>query len=270
MTPPRGFRVEEIGDRLYFLREDFPKALPIPLPEAPGPGIEHLPGGRGGVLRVHAGETPIVIRAYRHGGLTGPLLGSIYMGSGRGLAEIDALLRLEEKGVPAPRPVVLEWRPLVAGAAWGPGRLRLGTVEIPGAVSLFDFLARTRAEPAARRRAALEAAGETIRKMHDAGVEHADLHVGNLLVLPSGEVAVVDLDRARLHPGPVPPAGRLRNLLRLRRSARKRASDMLLTPAGRYRLYRAAMPPGLVSDEELLRALSADDRRTGLHALLWD
>ena len=45
-----------------------------------------------------------------------------------------------------------------------------------------------------------------VRRMHDAGIEHPDLNLGNLLLRggPAGpESFVVDLDRVRLHDGPL-------------------------------------------------------------------
>jgi len=67
--------------------------------------------------------------------------------------------------------------------------------------------------------------------MHDAGVMHADLNLHNLFVGNSGErmtVVILDLDKAQLFNGAVPPAHRRANFARLARSARK------LDPDSRY------------------------------------
>ena len=63
--------------------------------------------------------------------------------------------------------------------------------------------------------------------MHDEGVEHLDLNLGNLL-LRRGDVPqafVVDLDRARLHDRPLEFALRQRGLRRLERSYVKLCGD---------------------------------------------
>jgi 3-deoxy-D-manno-octulosonic acid kinase len=96
--------------------------------------------------------------------------------------------------------------------------------EIPGGVPLPEFL---RARPEVDIAAAL-ATG--LRRLHDAGLRHPDLNLGNVLVLDAEGgpiVAFVDLDRARLDEGPLDRRTRRRSLLRLRRSARK------LDPGGR-------------------------------------
>jgi hypothetical protein len=69
-----------------------------------------------------------------------------------------------------------------------------------------------------------------LRDLHDAGLWHPDLNLGNVLVVMrsyGASLAYVDLDRARLHDRPLGIAARRRSLRRLRRSAAK------LDPAGR-------------------------------------
>jgi aminoglycoside phosphotransferase (APT) family kinase protein len=61
-----------------------------------------------------------------------------------------------------------------------------------------------------------------VRALHDAGVEHADLNLKNLLVRPGPpvEAFVIDLDKSR-RGGPLSRAAAVRNLERLLRSAEK-------------------------------------------------
>jgi aminoglycoside phosphotransferase (APT) family kinase protein len=97
-------------------------------------------------------------------------------------------------------------------------RAWLATEFLPGAV---DLAQRRRVGPVPSRRE-LAAAMHVVRKMHDAGVEHRDLNLGNLLVRAGGEMEpeafVVDLDAARLHDRPLDFGLRLRALRRLERS----------------------------------------------------
>jgi tRNA A-37 threonylcarbamoyl transferase component Bud32 len=74
---------------------------------------------------------------------------------------------------------------------------------------------------AVARREIVRRAGASVRRLHDAGVPHPDLHPKNLLVAPDGRVLVIDLDRARPADGLLPEETRLENLVRLGRSIEK-------------------------------------------------
>jgi tRNA A-37 threonylcarbamoyl transferase component Bud32 len=116
-----------------------------------------------------------------------------------------------------------------------------------------------------------EAVVALVRRMHDAGVDHRDLNLGNLLLREQdGEEAafVVDLDRARLHVASIGFAARQRALRRLERSYVKvccgRAQESV-----RERLYAS-----YAGANEALAARLERGRATGrllirLHALGW-
>ena len=96
-------------------------------------------------------------------------------------SEWQALLHLSAAGIPVPRPVA--WSRVPEGGAV------LATAEIPGATPLKE----------AYRRDLLPAVASLIRRMHEAGYLHRDLHLGNLLV--SGDaVWVIDVHRGRIGP----------------------------------------------------------------------
>jgi len=64
----------------------------------------------------------------------------------------------------------------------------------------------------------LKRVGTTVRRFHDAGLDHVDLNARNLLVDPQGKVWLIDLDRCRRRqPGKWQEA----NLERLQRSLAK-------------------------------------------------
>ena len=70
----------------------------------------------------------------------------------------------------------------------------------------------------------LRQAGYSLRLMHAAGIEHADLNLRNILVLDGAlgpEIFIIDFDKARLSEGAVPAVRARRNLRRLRRSVDK-------------------------------------------------
>ena len=96
-------------------------------------------------------------------------------------SEWQALLHLSAAGIPVPRPVA--WSRLPEGGAV------LATAEIPGATPLKE----------AYRRDLLPAVAALIRRMHQAGYLHRDLHLGNLLVAGDA-VWVIDVHRGRIGP----------------------------------------------------------------------
>jgi hypothetical protein len=107
--------------------------------------------------------------------------------------------------------------------------------------------------------------------MHDAGVDHRDLNLGNLLLRASAagvEAFIVDLDAARLCAGPLPFAARQRALRRLERSLVK-IGDGDPGEQSRARLYEA-----YAGDDAGLAQRLGRGRRVGrmwihLHALSW-
>jgi len=173
--------------------------------------------GRGGLSRFTlAGKAAVGKRALR-GGLFGPLLGGLYLGSRRALDQVWTSDRLRSAGVATPEI-------LAAGTGRVLGPLRAHAIvnrELPGARNLLE-LAGEAPGPPLRREILLECAG-LVRRMHEAGFLHADLNVGNL-VLERGAgkpvLNVVDLDRGRFLPA-VSPRQRFRNLARLLRSYEK-------------------------------------------------
>jgi 3-deoxy-D-manno-octulosonic acid kinase len=90
---------------------------------------------------------------------------------------------------------------------------------------------RGAAEPdAAARETVMEMVGREVGAMHRAGIAHPDLNLRNVLVARAGAAApavyLLDFDRGRLYPGPVPERRRRRELERFARSVRKLAAPV--------------------------------------------
>lgn len=173
-------------------------------------------GGRRGLRRLPTLDGPLVVREYGKGGLLRRLRGRLFHGPWRPLEELVLQRRLLALGVPVAEAqgcVVLRrargWR----------GYLLLREVE--GASDLEAVLHGLRPPCAAPLHRLLERAGEAVRRLHDAGVPHPDLHPKNLLVTRDGRVLLLDLDRARPCEGRLPERVRLANLVRLGRSIEK-------------------------------------------------
>jgi 3-deoxy-D-manno-octulosonic acid kinase len=202
------------------------------------------------------------LRPVRHGGWLAPVWRDRLAGLARPIAELHVTEALRARGAPVPRAV------LVAGFRAAPlWQAVLGTLHIEGARDGVAWLAQQPSE--AELLAVAGAAGHAVRRFHDAGGRHADLHVKNLLVQErEPQVLVIDLDKGRAG-DPPPPRRRMRELMRLRRSLVKRG---LLEQVGAAGL-RAFFDGYVGGDEALARALLesyASERRAGdLHALLY-
>ena len=201
--------------------------------------------GRGSAPSVPLGPRAVVLRRYRHGGLLGWLTGTLYFGLERALSELRVTARAEASGAPVPHVLCLALWP-VAGPLWS---AVIGTLEEQDARDLLEVLEAAN-EPATRWELARQV-GAALGKLHDAGLEHRDLQLRNILVVgPDRRIVVVDLDRATFHAaGPVPAGGRADNLGRLFRSIVK--NGLWGSRVGRREL--AAFLGGYTQDQRALR-----------------
>jgi tRNA A-37 threonylcarbamoyl transferase component Bud32 len=170
-------------------------------------------GGRAALRRVEADEGPVLARPYRKGGMLRLVRGGRFHGALRPLRELVLLRRLQALGIPVVEAVgaVVHTGPL----GW---RGWLLTREVEGAVDLEAWLHGGRAT---QEREVLREAGRIVRRLHDAGVAHADLHPKNLLRDPSRRVVLLDLDKAFDGGGTLSDERRLENLVRLGRAVEK-------------------------------------------------
>lgn len=195
LPPPPGFERHAAGGGDAVLRSDVAAALlaaGIADPEALRAGAVASYEGRGrpfGLDVIGAGR--VFVRPYLHGGVLGRLTGELHTGDGRFAAELAAHVDAARAGVPVCEALGYVARP--AGGVFRCGWLVLR--ELPGSMDLLEMLRGTLTP--AERRALLAAAGRAIRTLHDAGFDHPDLHLKNLLFDAHGVVRVLDLDRVR-------------------------------------------------------------------------
>jgi tRNA A-37 threonylcarbamoyl transferase component Bud32 len=142
--------------------------------------------------------------------------GRLFHGPWRPLEELVLQRRLLALGVPVAE--ALGCVVLRRARGW---RGFLLVREVEGASDLETVLHGRRVPCREPVRELLERAGAAVRRLHDAGVPHPDLHPKNLLVTPEGRVLLLDLDRARPADGLLPDAERLANLVRLGRAVEK-------------------------------------------------
>lgn len=176
--------------------------------------------GRGTIAVLPAGPPGRAgIRPYRRGGLARRFSRGRYLWGRRAERELLVTERLRARGVPVVEPLA------AVRSEVGPGyRAALVTrweEEVRPAGAALHGLSADEAAPI------LRAVGRTAARLHAAGGWHADLHVDNLLVREArgdaGEPLplLVDLDRGRTFPFPIPRIVGRRSLRRLTRHLRK-------------------------------------------------
>ena len=163
-------------------------------------------GGRGTLRRCFFEGGTGIVRTFRRGGFVRHFVERSYLMHNRPLQEFRIHTALYSGGLAVPEPLGVLWER--RGVFF---RGAIATREIEGR-DLLEYLST---KPEAPERA-LDQAGRLIREMHDMGVCHADLQVGNILVAAL-QTYLIDFDKATRHETLSTPQ-RARNLSRLKRS----------------------------------------------------
>ncbi len=212
MEIPAGFHRADESGLSCIVRDDVGDSLlPILVAAAhswPPTGAEALQGGRGATVRLDR----VVLRQYRRGGLVARFNRELYFGrTRRAEHELAITAVLQSRGVPVAAPLGSAVR-LVGPAHRG----WFASQYIDGAANLWLWVQGKRTND--ERTLVLQATGQAIRTLRQAGGHHPDLNLQNILVHGS-QVSLIDFDRATLletTSGSIPP-----ELNRLARSARK-------------------------------------------------
>ena len=156
------------------------------------------------------------LKAMRRGGRLAGIWRDRYGSVRRLVATLQASAEALSRGVPTAQPVAL----IVEAGPYGLARGAMAFTEIEGSEDLARRVVR-----GAATRADLVATIGAVRAMHDRGVSHPDLNLGNVLLRSragaSPEVFLIDFDRATFAAGPLPFAARQAALRRLERSCAK-------------------------------------------------
>ncbi len=214
-----GFVVLEEGRRVLVSRRGWERVVQEVLGGAKTQG-EGLLGGRGGAYWVPLAQGGRgVVRWYRRGGLLRHLVKELYWG--RPPRPFVELIRTEEvwrRGIPVVplMGALVEWRCL------GGYRGAVLTQEAVGFTNLWQWLQKKPQDP--ERSQTLMRVARSLREMHQAGVDHRDLNLANVLVSWSreeAEVCFLDLDRVRLYSKPLGPGTCRKRIARMYRSLKK-------------------------------------------------
>lgn len=189
------------------------------------------------------GSERMVIRHYEHGGIFRTLTSDLFLGGSRPFHELFITEMARKAGLPTIEVLVAVKR----WVFWPFYKGDLVSKEIPNSTDLIQYLARL---PKARglkqlskKRELIRQAGSLVRKMHEMGIYHSDLHLKNFIVEVKegtlGSLHIIDFDRATLiHP--LKSDKWLGNLLRLDRSVEKWAAKGLpITRTDRLRFLKS-------------------------------
>ncbi|MBI4601298.1 MAG: hypothetical protein HY721_04975 [Planctomycetes bacterium] len=150
-----------------------------------------IEGGRTRHALLRCGDEAWVLKSYRRGGVLGRWNSSRYWGARRFLDELRVAAHAERAGIPTAEVLAL----VVERAGLGSVRAWLVTRYLAGVRPLPELFGDAREGPIFR------AAGEAVGRMHEAGIDHPDLHIGNIMGSFDGDephVHIVDWDRARV------------------------------------------------------------------------
>ena len=178
------------------------------------------PTGRGPIWTARLAGRAAVIKLHRRGGLPGRLLAllprrmpELWCGTRRVRREARVAGNGRARGAPVPE--AMAWLAVRVGPF---RRLYAASAQVLGAVPLDRAL---RSPEGPGRPHLVRAAARAAARLHDAGLVHGDLNLGNLLWLPGeGRVQIVDLASARVRPR-LGAGRRGADLARLERSALK-------------------------------------------------
>jgi tRNA A-37 threonylcarbamoyl transferase component Bud32 len=220
-SPPPGYQALQDEGREIWIRKGHEADLrnrgllnPSELWEET-PDLGGQPTGRGEVLIIKGHRGEVAVRKYRHGGLLRRLTGDLFFFNYRPFQELVVTEEVKSAGVPT-----LDILAAIIERRWG-GWYRgyLITTYLATATDLISYLDQ---EPQGeRRRRVIEKTGEAVKRMHQAGIYHADLHLKNFLVGNRGQkVYLIDFDKSASF-AHLSPSRRIKNLMRVDRSAEK-------------------------------------------------
>jgi len=224
-------------------------------------------GGRGGATCLTLpGGPAVLLKRMRRGGAFAFFWHGRYAGTRRLLDNLRVPLEAARRGIDTARPVALLLVP-------GPPGLWRAWLAVEAIEAAEDLTACFRG-PAPPSEGEVDAVAGLVRRMHDRGVEHRDLNLGNLLLQRvAGQPSrpfVIDLDRGRLWDVPLPIGPRVAALRRLERSTVKLLGER---PVAAFDLRRRWYEAYAAGDSRLARRLDRARRanrfRLALHRPGW-
>jgi tRNA A-37 threonylcarbamoyl transferase component Bud32 len=177
--------------------------------------------GRYPVVAGRLGPARVVVKRMYHGGLFARLWKDAFLSSARVEAHVERAEYLRLHGVPTSPVVFASWR-----RVRGFTRCEIGFELIDGAIDADRYFFGRMVPPADWELRA-EKIGELVARLHEIRFVHADLNLMNILLGPSGETWILDLDKTPRPAAALSERKRKGNLARLERSIRKQGRNHL-------------------------------------------
>jgi 3-deoxy-D-manno-octulosonic acid kinase len=156
------------------------------------PGFEVISSGRGGSVHIELDGRAAILRRYHRGGAVGKLLSYQYLWLGKTLSrpwrEWKILQRARRAGLPVPEPIAAC---ICRTGLWY--RAALITAYLQDTETLTQRLRRTALKSGCWHRIGL-----LIKRMHAAGIRHADLTSDNILIDSQDRFYLIDFDMAQV------------------------------------------------------------------------
>ncbi len=228
---PEGYVIRKKGRVWILVREDLARSLDeigvygSCRPERWMGADGSVSGGRTGMTRIRLRHGPcMLVKALVRGGVLNRFNCNIHLSARRLMHEAELSSHLHRKGVPAV--CMLLGRAERCSIFFR--KLHLGFEEAAGSVNLLDLLMRENRKDKDVRET-MRSAGVSVLAMHNAGVYHNDLNLGNLLSVSEGfehgdvrpvRVKIIDLGGSYIRDR-LSAKARVSNLARLYRHAKK-------------------------------------------------
>jgi tRNA A-37 threonylcarbamoyl transferase component Bud32 len=216
VSRPAGFVEIRQGADICWLREDGLSTLSSSVFEPAfwqsRQAVTGTARGRGTTWFVRDGERHLVLRHYRRGGLFGRLIKDRYAGikpaHSRAMRELNLLDSMQRAGLPVPIPV--------GARMTRHGVLYRADLLIGRIADASDLLAHLQRGPLTEPQ--WRQIGRMIQRFHQAGIDHTDLNIHNILLDNHGNSWLIDFDKCSQRPA---GAWQQANLSRLLRSLHK-------------------------------------------------
>jgi 3-deoxy-D-manno-octulosonic acid kinase len=179
--------------------------------------------GRGRIAFVDSSGGRLTLKQLRRGGLAGALWRERFLSRERLTANLSTPALARERGVSTPAAMAL----LLVGGPPGLWRGWLALETVPRARDMMQCVLQQTQTTAVW----AEVLG-VARSLHDAGIEHPDLNLGNLLFDEAGKAWVIDLDGCTVHSVALDVDRRIKAIRRIERSYLKTCflNDLTVDP----------------------------------------
>jgi 3-deoxy-D-manno-octulosonic acid kinase len=210
----------------------------------------------------------MVLRQYSHGGLLRTITGNLYLFGARSFRELALTEEIRSSGIPTIFPIgAIHHRIFFLFY-----QAYFLSLEVPNAIDLIQYFQEMRARPTrenlSSKRKTIRSVGLLIRQFHQAGFFHGDLQLKNILIA-GDQALLIDFDRSYRRSN-LSIQEKIRNLLRLNRSAEKRIQQGLpLTRTDRWRLFLAYAGDDKTIQEAMKKTLQTYSLRFLFYRLGW-